>query len=775
MKRIISTFILLIGLVQVLHTQNRSDSVHVAHYDIHLSVLDFTGKTIEGYTALDVVSKIDGLQTFTLDLASFTVDSVFVANSHVPYRHANSLLVINSQNALQEGDTVNVKIFYRGQPETDPRWGGFYFSGQYAFNMGVGMSRIPHNYGRCWYPCIDDFTDKSTYHYHIRTENHKMAVCSGLLADTTHYEDGTINWEWKLQQPVPTYISSVAVGEYRIYTDTFHGMNDAVPIHIYTTPGNIDKVPGSFVHLKEALQNYESFFGPYRFDRVGYVGVHFNMGAMEHATNIAYPVSAVTGDLNYESLWIHELAHSWFGNLVTCERAEEMWLNEGFARYCESLMNEFLYPDPAPGNDPALIRRKLHRDVLTNSHLQDGGYFALDEVPQEVTYGSTSYDKGGIVVHTLRNYLGDTLFFSGIRQLMDEYSFKTINSPEFFEAMTTYTGVPLRDFYEAWIHQPGFLHFSIDSIRESGGPDHYRVYLKQKLSHATHYGNSNKVDLTFFSSDGNTFTYPGFIFSGLTGVTDIRIPFRPVYGVVDYDEKLADAVIDYNPELTSSEILTLSDAYLRVAPQQLPVPVKLRIEYNLVAPDPLKRDDPAIYKMADSYYWRIEYIAPETFDVHLHFRYSAALAHQKDYELLQGYTVEDLVLLYRRDAADDWRIIPFTQTGSSMSGYLRTTYIVPGEYTLGIGNKETGINHHHNKEKVNLQPNPARNYLEYHLGNLEREINKAEIFDTLGRVIKEIRIHTNSGIIDINTLSKGNYIIRFSDGKKSFTRKFVKE
>ena len=127
---------------------------------------------------------------------------------------------------------------------------------------------------------------------------------------------------------------------------------------------------------------------------------------MEHATNITYPNSSINGSLSDEWLYAHELSHMWFGDKVTCASADDMWLNEGWAVFCESVFREGLY---GKESYKTTMRSKL-KDVLQFTHIKDGGYRALYGIPPEYTYGSTVYDKGGQVAHTLRGYLGDSLF-----------------------------------------------------------------------------------------------------------------------------------------------------------------------------------------------------------------------------------------------------------------------------------------------------------------------------------------------------------------------------
>ena len=765
--------ILVISLISfALQAQERSDTIHVAHYDIHLAIVDFAGKVLQGNAILDVVPKVAQLDNIVLDLAAFTVDSVKINGNMASFQHHSPVLTIALSTPSMINDTIKVAVYYHGVPEENSSWGGgVYFSGEYAYNIGVTMSRIPHSYGRAWYPCIDLFTDKSTYSYRIRTTPNKMAVCGGLLTDTSHLDNGDIIWHWELAQPIPTYLSSFAVGAYSVYRYTIQGIQKRIPVAIYTPPSLLSKVPGSFANLDTVLTHYEELFGPYRFDRVGYVGINFTAGAMEHATNIGYPNAVINGNLTYQSLLVHELSHSWFGNLYTCDKAEEMWLNEGFARYCEILTDEYLYHNDNPETDPAKKGfRDLHRKVLKSAHTDDGGYFALNHIPQEVTYGTTTYDKGGIIVHTLRNYLGDTLFFTGFKALFNEYAFKNLNSVQLFAFLSQTTGVNLTDFFEAFVNQPGFLHYAIDSIRLFQAPNHYKIYLKQKLHQAIHFGNSNRLEITFFGSNDALHTEK-VTFSGEHGIADVSIPFQPIFGVVDFYEKMADAIIDYNLTINRTGNNNCAQADFIITTNEISDEAFVRVEHNLVAPDPLKRENSDIYRISDNHYWRIEYLPQGSFNGTFQFKYSLSNANNLDNELLQGYTVDDLVLLYRRDASEDWRMISFQRTGTAVTGYLKTTQFLPGEYVLAIGHYNVGIIAP-KKNELKLYPNPAKTELHYQLP--DSDFSKIEILDVSGKLIQSAKVKGNTGMVNISHLPTGVYYIRFTGKEKQLTERFIK-
>ena len=514
------------------------DTIHAIHYDIILNEINTNNQTIEGITRITLTPLVDALQTIPLQLKDLDVDLVTIDNESHSFTHENEILRIQLPEPIDTDDTITTEITYNGKPFHES-WGGFHFSGDYAFNLGVGFESIPHNLGKTWFPCIDDFTDRATYDFFVTVENSKKAICGGTLIDTTDGGNGTKTWHWQMAHPIPTYLASVAVGDYLLYADEYIGLEDTIPIQIYVRPAQIDKVAGSFIHLKEIIQWYEDRFGPYPFSRVGYTGTA--IGAMEHATNIAYPHSAINGNTGSESLYTHELAHMWFGDMVTCSSAEDMWLNEGWATFCEISYLEDIYSY----EDFIAMMRHEHREVLRRTHKVDGGYYPLNNIPQEYTYGSHAYDKGGSVTNTLRGYLGDSIFFDAMTAYLKHFEYTSVSSEDMRDFLTDYTGINMTSFFDAWIMTPGTPHFSIDSTRVTEGNAQFMVdiWLNQKYKGADYLAQDNILEVTFVDEYFKMST-DTIHFSGKTGHAVKYLDFNPLEVFLDLFEKIGDATTD---------------------------------------------------------------------------------------------------------------------------------------------------------------------------------------------------------------------------------------
>jgi len=760
------------------HDQNKkpktgliSDTIHVVNYAIHLNIVHFSHRSISGYTALTITPKMNNVNSIGLYLLSMTVDSILLNSSHIPsFSYNDTLIHIPLATPINTSDTVTLKIFYHGLPQEDPSgWGGFYFSSDsaYAFNLGVGFQTVPHCFGRAWFPCVDDFIDRSTYDCYIRVDNGKTAVCGGTLMNVAHNADSTKTFYWRLHLPIPTYLASVAVANYTAVSSTFNGMNGSIPVKIYVPPADTSNAKASFTHLLSILNVYENDFGPYLWERVGYVGIPFTGGAMEHATNIGYPLMCINGNLSYESMYAHELSHHWFGDLVTCATAGDMWLNEGWASYCESLYREGIYGYSSyAGNVKA-----NHFTTLSTCHTDDGGYFALYGIPSAITYGSTVYKKGADVIHTMRYYLGDSLFFSMLKTYLVTYKFNHISTADFRDFISSNTGVNMTDFFNGWVFSAGFPHYAIDSTVYNGTGNDFTVYVKQKLLHKASYVNSNKIWITFMNSAWQKYT--DYIeFSGHTGSKVFHLPFTPVATMLDLDNKTSDARTDYSQTIKTTGNYSFPNSYFILNVQTLPDSAFFRVEHNWVAADPLQTPTPGIYRISGKRYWKIDGIFPPGFVAEAKFNFNRGAGHFDDTLLVTANSADSLVLLYRVNAADDWHIVNFTKTGNNSTGYITTENVQKGEYTFGIGKPhQAGIDVKNQTKKAELRvfPNPSNDTFNI-LFNSDKN-SELKIYDNANNLVYTKKVNPKQEKITWKPsgLKSGNYVVYLFENGKAVT------
>src|SRR5205823_1781134 len=180
--------------------------------------------TIRAVTELTVHAKMNGVSVATLGLLNLSPDSIIALSSSLTYSYDDTLLHINLPAVLNMNDSLTMRVYYHGTPPQDPMFGGFYFSGNYAYNIGVGFTVLPHNRGKAWFPCVDEFTDRATYEFHITTPSTYKAFCNGILQDSTVNGNGTLTWNWQINQTIPTYLAAIAVAPFYTMRRTYQGI-----------------------------------------------------------------------------------------------------------------------------------------------------------------------------------------------------------------------------------------------------------------------------------------------------------------------------------------------------------------------------------------------------------------------------------------------------------------------------------------------------------------------------------------------------------------------
>lgn len=753
--------------------QGIGDTIHAIHYNINIEDVNTTDQTISGFTDVKILPLVSNLNYIALELLQLTVDSVFINSNLSTFTHVNDRLTINLDEPVSPNDTVMVKVYYHGQPFSED-WGGFHFSNDYAFNLGVGFESIPHNLGKTWFPCIDNFTDRASYDLFATVATGLTATGGGLLVDTINNNNGTTTWHWEIADNIPTYLVSLAVGSYTEYQDEYEGIDATIPINIYTKPASAGNVEGSFVNLHAIINFFETHFGAYPFGKIGYTGTE--KGAMEHVSNIAFPHFAINGNTSYESLYTHELSHMWFGDKVTCSTAEDMWLNEGWATFCELYYLEDLYSH----EDFITTMREMHKEVLQSAHIADGGYWALNNVPQQVTYGKTSYDKGGTVVNTLRNYLGDSVFFEAITAYLntDSIAYHSVSSYVLRDFLTEYTGVNMTSFFDAWVMTPGTPHFSIDSINITDNATGYiaDVWLKQKYKGYNFLADNNIVEVTFIDKDFNFYT-DTVHFSGKNGhstkyINFDSLPSQPVVAFIDMFEKTNDATIDTYRYFTEPEEYTFPLSYFKLIIDNLADSSLIRTTHNWVGADSLKTPTEGL-RLSPTRYWKIEGVFDDSYQAHGSFFYNRASNLDDSLILSEN---DSIVILYRKTPADTWQEIPQSRYGIWSIGNVIVDNIEAGEYTLAVWDKQiVGINNEsENNSNIKIYPNPSNGKLNF---KFEKRGNYSIVlYNNAGKQISTFAINSKKGSYNwkSNNILPGTVIANvYQDGKLLTSKKVI--
>lgn len=436
---------------------SRSDTADLVQLRLDIDTRGFSTKQLVGKAQYQIGAKM-AFNELTFDLLGFTVDSVVSSTGPLSFTQSGEQVKVSESASI--GDILQWTFYYHGTTTKDGSgWGGMHHDGAYHYNLGVGFAANPHVYGRSLFPCFDNFVEKCTLkEMNITTSPAWVGVSNGLLSGVDTLSSGDLVWKWEGQAPLPSYLVSVAVSDY--FKQSW--IHDGKPFEIYGRAQDTANMRAGFVHLNDMYDAFVDEFGPYLFEKVGYALTI--TGAMEHAGMVHLPRTLANANLAGEDIIAHELAHMWFGNAVTTQTAEDMWINEGFAEFGSHFYEEKVY-----GRAKYVQTVQNNQVVVLNQAAQnDGGHLALSGVNQNQTYGTHTYQKGAMVAHNLREFLGDSLFSHGVKQAISSNAFGNYDATSFKLAFEAATGVDLDDFWNDWIATPGY-HGTIAQLKHGQG------------------------------------------------------------------------------------------------------------------------------------------------------------------------------------------------------------------------------------------------------------------------------------------------------------------
>lgn len=437
----------------------------VQHYIIRTR-FDVESKTVYGDTTVLLKPLANGLQMFELDATGMEFESVKLdpEGKELRWSQAPNKLSITLDRSYSSSDTVAVRVKYRATPEK-----GLYFIPaspatryrRYAKPAQIWTQGEPEE-NHFWFPCYDYPDDKATSEQFITTSANEVAISNGALLETTNNPDGTRTFHWKMDQPHSSYLISMVVGNYVKLTDSYRN----IPIEYYTYPGTEAKARSAFGRTPQMMQFFSERFG-YEFPFNKYaqtIVANFIFGGMENVTATTQADTEIlSGDgndpsLNVDNLVSHELSHSWFGNIATCKDWANLWVNEGFATFFEAA-----YKEHAVGREAYL--EELRSDAA--SYFSEDSYqyrrpiiSSRYQKPVDL-FDSTLYKKGGVVVHMLREVVGDEVFWKALNVYLNEFKYQNTDARDVQRVFERVSGKSLDWFFDQWLYKAGYPEFRV--------------------------------------------------------------------------------------------------------------------------------------------------------------------------------------------------------------------------------------------------------------------------------------------------------------------------
>lgn len=374
---------------------------------------------------------------------ALTIDSIWSDVTEVDHFDisGDDSLQIYLTASLAVGDSTEIHMVYHGQPEIIDAWGGIRLEPRtgwrpsIVYSMGDGLDLEPPPANHTWLPAWADPTDKLLWETWITAADSLTALSNGLLIDSEQH-DSTITWHYRMDQPVSTYLLFVSVSVYDVMVQRESGPH----IANYVYPNRVTQATEHFANVPAVLDGFAALFGDYPFDAFG-----FNMcrnGDMEHATSVSHYDAYVVQNHTYDGLLFHELSHMWWGDWVTLGEWKDMWLNEGFASYCEALGMEII------GGRDAYLDYMLHE--LMPAARGAANFTIYDPADY---WSTVVYEKGGCVLHMLRWVMGDSSFFQALREYGAEHAYGNAVTAEFQAKCEEHYGESLQWFFDQWVYE----------------------------------------------------------------------------------------------------------------------------------------------------------------------------------------------------------------------------------------------------------------------------------------------------------------------------------
>ena len=477
------------------------------NYDIHYHDLYFevdpAVKFIKGSVKTIFSPLEDNFSQIAFDLVNaLTVDSVLYHGNKLGFTRNSDILAVSLPLAINAGAIDSIKVYYQGVPPND----GFgSFDIKYHNNNSTPIIyTLSEPYGaKVWWPCKQSLNDKAdSVDIRINHPNQYKAASNGkLISETTIGNRMTTHW--KHRHPITAYLVCFAVTNYSVYSD-FVPMVGENPIEVlnYVYPEDLNYARASTPVTIPIMQFYNEMLIPYPYKDEKYGHAQFEWGGgMEHQT-MSFMVS-----FGFD-LIAHELAHQWFGDYITCKGWQHIWINEGFATYCESLCHEF----GISGSDWRTFKAN---EISYITSISNGSVFVNDTSNVNRIFDSRlSYSKGGMVLHMVRNEIGDTAFFKGLKRyltnpdLINGYA----STEDFQQQMETESGKDLDYFFLDWIYGQGYPSYiikwgqqpdktgfvRISQTQSHGSVDYFELNVPIRFS-----GEGKDTTIRFFNTSNN--------------------------------------------------------------------------------------------------------------------------------------------------------------------------------------------------------------------------------------------------------------------------------
>ncbi|WP_438988407.1 M1 family aminopeptidase [Polaribacter sp.] len=529
MKFKICFLILFLGITTIGISQNTTNykaEREKTHSLIHTKLkvdFNFDKKELKGEAWITAKPYFYDSSTFILDAKAMLIHTITLQNKKLDYHYDGYQITINLPKKYTKEETFTVYINYTARPEKVKEKGSDAITaakGLYFINAsGIDKNKPAQIWTQgetegssCWFPTIDAPNQKTTQEIYITVPNKYVTLSNGELVNQTKNGANRTDY-WKLDQKHAPYLFFLGVGEFEIIKDTYKN----IPVNYYVEKEYAPYAKQIFGNTPEMMQFFSEKLGvEFPWNKYSQIVVRdYVSGAMENTTAVVHGEQAyqkpgqLIDENKHENTIAHELFHHWFGNLVTSESWSNLTLNESFANYSEYLWLEYKY-----GKEAAAMHLYDNNLLYLNGQESDKKLVRFNYDDKEDLFDLVSYNKGGAILHMLRNYVGDEAFFTVLKAYLTEYKYQSAEVHQLRLIFEKITGKDLNWFFNQWYyganHPTISVSYDYNLIRKTVTVNIYQQQIEKfqfPLTIDIFEGNKRRRETVFIENNDASFTF----------------------------------------------------------------------------------------------------------------------------------------------------------------------------------------------------------------------------------------------------------------------------
>ena len=494
----------------------RSRTYDFVHYRVSLT-FDLDAKLFRGENRITLTPLADGVDRIELDAEEIIIERVVDGTgAELPFQLSDTSVVIELPGPQAYGDTIDIGIFYRGE---DPQNGFFFDDATEDHPQMVSTDSWPDE-AHHWIPLYDYPNDKVTHELIITVPEGNKVLSNGRLVRVTEDEAaGTTTWHWSQDLPHATYLFMLAIGPFTVIEDSLGDL----PVSYWVYPWAEEDARWIFEKTPRMIAFYGELFDyPYPWAKYDQVTTPSQGGGAE-ATSATILGDGVIHDrraeqdFSWERIIAHEIAHQWWGDLITLREWSHTWLNESFGTY-----SDYLWTRHEKGEDEGawdLLGKKNQYLREAHTRYMRPIVFNRYDRPHD-NFDSHTYPKGACILHQLRYLLGDEPFFRTLSAFLHEYAFEPVDTHDFMKTVKETTGRNMDWFFEQFIFSPGHPVFEVSSewdgedreirvsVAQVQARDHGTPLFRMPVQIGIVTASGRRVETVWLENERDTFVFP---------------------------------------------------------------------------------------------------------------------------------------------------------------------------------------------------------------------------------------------------------------------------